>query len=316
MKIVSSAKIRKDLQEQLVQEFPQMNFEFYKSMEEAEASLKTADVLITLGEDVTPEHINSAEHLQWMMVISAGMDKLPFEELKAKNIQVTNARGIHKSPMAEYTFAMILDYARQRNVIRGQEQAKLWNRRVTMTEINQQTLGVLGAGAIGEEIGRIGSAFGMETLACTRSGKPSDNFTATYTSEELHSFLNRCDYVVSVLPATDVTYHMAGEAFFKAMKAEAVFMNIGRGQTVNENALLDALDKKEITHAILDVFEEEPLPGSHPFWEHSSVTVTPHISGISPQYQDRAIALFVENLHMYLADGRFAVNEVNLDRGY
>ncbi|SDI53883.1 D-2-hydroxyacid dehydrogenase [Alteribacillus bidgolensis] len=316
MSILSTSMLTADLRKELETNFTKESFKFCSSIDEAKPYLKDAEILITLGEDLTAQDIEEAKTLKWIMIISAGMDLMPFEAIHDKGILVTNAKGIHKKPMAEYTMSMILQYARKSDVLKEQERMKHWNRKVEMTEINQQSIGVLGAGAIGQEIARLSKAFGLQTIGLNKNGLQVDYIDKTVTKNNLDFLLKKVDYVVSVLPATRETHHFISQKAFKTMKKDAVFINIGRGQTLNEEALINALHNGEIAHAILDVFDQEPLPEDHPFWEMDNVTVTPHISGISSYYLPRAMDIFKQNLKIYRkGDNRF-INQIDVKRGY
>ncbi len=316
MHVVTSAKIRRDLRAQLTKRYPNVHFSFFENIKGAEQELPSADILITYGEDLTNNHIGQAKNLKWIMVISAGMDRMPFKAIAKTDILVTNARGIHQTPMAEYTIAMMLQVGRKTKMLIKQEQESVWNRKLTMTELKGKTLGVLGAGAIGTEIARLSKAFGMKTIGMNRSGRKVEFFDHIVTFDNMDSILTEADFLVSVLPQTAETKELLNYQSFVKMKNDAVFINIGRGTVINENDLIQALKSSEIAHAVLDVFEEEPLPSSHPLWEMDQVTVTPHISGISPGYQPRAVEIFEENLKVFLEDGTNYYNKIDPKRGY
>ncbi|HET7579314.1 MAG TPA: D-2-hydroxyacid dehydrogenase [Bacillales bacterium] len=316
MFIVTSAKIRRSIQKQITEKYPELTFSFNESIEEADPDLPEADIFITYGDDITEELIQKAARLKWIMVLSAGVEDIPFEALKEKNILVTNARGIHKIPMAEYAIAMMIETIKNIKTWHENERVHRWERNVKMGEISGKTLAVLGAGAIGGEIARLGKAFHMKTLGLNRSGRPAEHFDEIYTNENINDCVSKADFVVAVLPYTEATDQLIGREQFRAMKNEAVFINIGRGKTVNQDELHDALREEEIAHAVLDVFEEEPLPEDHPFWGMDQVTVTPHFSAITPQYQHRAFAIFEENLRIFLEGSSDYVNKIDYDRGY
>ncbi|MFC0190341.1 D-2-hydroxyacid dehydrogenase [Fictibacillus aquaticus] len=317
MYILSSARLRTPIKEQLVDTFPEMEFYFANLMDEGKNYIHQADILITYGEDLTDELIEKAEKLKWIMVISAGLEKMPFEAIKKKNILVTNARGIHAVPMAEYTIYMLLQTAKQAKTLIRNEQDKVWNRQVGMTEISGKTIGILGAGAIGTEIARLAKAFSMKTIGYNRSGEKGSYFDEIYSSpNELPELFASCDFIINVLPKTPETFRLIGKELFITMNKDAIFMNIGRGSTVVEEDLIQALENKTFAHAILDVFEQEPLPENNPLWEMDNVTVTPHISSITPQYQERAIALFEDNLKQYAKGSTKLTNIIPLERGY
>ncbi|MBO8157834.1 MAG: D-2-hydroxyacid dehydrogenase [Bacillaceae bacterium] len=316
MFIVSSCKINQDLKQDLLRQFPEVHFCFCDDIEEAEKHLPEADILLTYGEDLEDQHIESAKRLQWIMVLSAGVDRMPFKKIKEKNILVTNSRGIHKIPMAEYVISMLLQIFRQSKLLMENEKAHKWDKSVTMEEITGKAMLVAGTGAIGGEVARLAKAFRMKTIGISRSGKPVDHFDQVFQSDQILDVLPTADFVISILPSTEETRHFFGKAHFQAMNRKAIFVNIGRGSTVCEQDLIEALQEKEIFHAVLDVFEQEPLPEHHPFWDMDNVTVTPHLSGVTPQYQPRAIEIFVQNLKSYLKGENLFINIVDPNRGY
>ncbi|UCZ54129.1 D-2-hydroxyacid dehydrogenase [Bacillus shivajii] len=316
MIVLTSAKIRRDLREQLVTKYPDITFIFRESMKEAEGDLPEANILITYGEDLTTDLVEKAKQLKWIMVISAGVDKVPFDVIKRKNILVTNARGIHGVPMAEYTIHMMLQVIRQAKTLISNEQKKHWERKITMSELYGKTIGILGAGAIGQEIARLSKAFQMRTVGLNRSGKPVGHFDDIYSFDQLPSILKESDFVVSILPKTEETNDLLTYNEFKQMKNHAILINIGRGNVIKDGDLIDALNDGEIAHAVLDVFHEEPLPKEHPYWTMEQVTVTPHLSGISPEYQPRALNIFEKNLNEFLARGNQFKNVIDPERGY
>ncbi|MFC7372318.1 D-2-hydroxyacid dehydrogenase [Fictibacillus iocasae] len=317
MYILSSARLRTPIKESLVSTFPEMTFLFANRMNEGQHHLHKADILITYGEDLTEELIEKAERLKWIMVISAGLEKMPFQILKDKNILVTNARGIHAIPMAEFAISCLLQSAKQTKKLYGHEEDKVWDRTVPMTEISGKTIGILGAGAIGTEIARLSKAFSMTTLGFSRSGTKGPHFNEVHSRpQDLPTVFERCDFIVNVLPYTQETDRLIGTSLFTRMKREAVFINIGRGRTVVEDELTQALQQEQFAHAFLDVFETEPLSETSPLWEMENVTVTPHLSSITPQYQERAIALFEENLRLYVKGNKELTNIIPLERGY
>ncbi|TMW70519.1 D-2-hydroxyacid dehydrogenase [Alteribacter natronophilus] len=316
--VTTSADFQENLKNGLTGAFPEVTFTWHDTIEGTEQSgdLKKADILITYGEDLTPDHIRKAGNLKWIMVVSAGMEKMPFKAIGEKGILVTNARGIHATPMAEYAISVILQTARKAKELLSQERDQVWSRKLTMTELNGCTLGVLGAGAIGSETARLAKAFGMHTIGLNRSGRPADHFDETLTFSELDRILKNSDFLVSVLPHTEETAGLLTRDAFRKMKNNAVFINMGRGTVTKEEDLIEALTDRDLAHAVLDVFEQEPLPKGHPYWTMENVTVTPHISGISPGYQPRAIGIFEQNLKEFLGSGKNYHNKIDVSKGY
>lgn len=316
MLIVTTAKIRRSIQERLPEDYPQLSFAFHESIQDAEKDLAQADILITYGGNLTEAHIRRAKQLKWIMVISAGLEDMPLEIIKERSILVTNARGIHKIPMAEYAIAMMIGRARKIKTWHENERKHRWSRDMKMGEISGKTLAVLGSGSIGGEIARLAKAFRMQTLGLNRSGREVEYFDEMYTNEHINECIAQADFIVSILPYTKETEHLLSRKQFQVMRDGAVFINIGRGKTINQADLLESLRAGDIAHAVLDVFEEEPLSEDHPFWDMEQVTVTPHLSGVTPQYQHRAFEIFEKNLQVFLDQGNDFVNQIDYDRGY
>jgi phosphoglycerate dehydrogenase-like enzyme len=315
--ILSSGRLRENIKDDLKKRFSDLEFSFYNNMKEAEGELAEAEILITYGEDLTDKLIEKARSLKWIMVISAGLDKMPFKALKEKKILVTNARGIHKTPMAEYTISMILQVSRRANQLMENQKLHKWDRKIPMTEISGRTIGILGTGAIGCEIARLAKAFNMRTIGFNRSGHRADHCDLIVDRDRLNTLYEESDFIVNVLPSTPLTFGFIGTEAFSIMKRDAVLINIGRGTTIIEKELIRALAEKRIGHAVLDVFENEPLSENSPLWDMENVTVTPHLSGISLQYQERAIEIFCDNLNLYLDQKQEAmINIIPYDRGY
>ncbi|WP_173917114.1 D-2-hydroxyacid dehydrogenase [Halobacillus sp. Marseille-Q1614] len=316
MYILSAIKrVPEEIKQSFLEKFGDVEFAFCHGIEEAEQHLPKADVFLTYGEDLTNERIEKAENLRWIMVLSAGMDRMPFKKIEEQNILVTNVRGIHAKPMAEYAISMLLQVSRNAKTLWQRERDHKWDRRVPMTELNHQTLVCLGTGAIAQETARLAKAFQMKTIGVSRSGSDQPHFDEVYTVEEFDRALSHADYCVAVLPSTPETSYMLQKQHFKMMAEHAVFLNMGRGDLVKSKAVLEAVREGFIAHAVLDVFEEEPLPEDHPFWEEENVTVTPHLSGISPQYLPRAFEVFERNLTAYLSNEAME-NVIDPKRGY
>ena len=183
-----------------------------------------------------------------------------------------------------------------------------------MFELNGKTLGIVGYGRIGAQIARLGKGFGMRVAALAHTKKIEDkNVDISYRMVDL--LLNKSDFVVNALPLTDETQGYFDTSKFKQMKPTAYFVNIGRGKTVIESDLIKALKNKTIAGAGLDVFEEEPTPDSNPLWKLPNVIMTPHISGWTPEYTNRVVNIFCENLKAYLKK-RSMPNLVDKSRGY
>ena len=314
MKIYSSILPAEALREDVKKEFPQVSFEFHKGIKEE--LFLDAEIFITYGEDLTEELIYKTDKLRWIMVMSAGLDRMPFEACKKHGIFVTNVRGIHKIPMAEFTIGMMLQHVKQMRSLWTNEQAESWERKLPMGELYGKTLLILGIGAIGGEVARLAKAFNMKTIGVNRSGREAEWADEIFTMDNYREAMPEADYIVSVMPSTNETKHFLDASDFELMKDSAVFINIGRGDLVKDEVLLAALQEKKIAHAYLDVFYEEPLKASHPFWMMENVTVTPHISSLTKNYLPRSFEIFKHNLHTYIKNDSDYLNVIDMDRGY
>lgn len=247
------------------------------------------------------------DSLKWIQSVSAGVDQFPLEALAERRVVLTSARGVHGPQVAEHAFALLLGMTRGVGISMRDAATETWKAR-TGEELSGKTMGILGLGTIGEEIGRRAAAWGMRVIGTKRdpseySGVAREVFGPDATTE----VFRLADVVVSVLPDTPETRGVVGAEQLEALGA-GWFINVGRGSAVDENALLAALDA-DLRGAGLDVFAEEPLPSGSPLWHHPRVVMTPHTAGLSPEYGPRLARIFEANLAAFQGDGAW-VNRV------
>lgn len=315
MNVLFSIPLNDKHQEKLKTSFPEVTFLFRDGMDEAAKVIEKADVLVTFSKDITDSLMKQATHLKWIMIMAAGVDQLPKKIIAEKNIPVTNARGIHKIPMAEYALSMLLQVSRNEKTLIKNEQNHRWEQ-VQVNEISEKTLLIAGTGAIGSELARLAKAFHMKTVGVSRSGSHVAHFDENVTSEGLAAKLPEADFVVSVLPSTAETKHFFTYEHFRQLPDHAVFLNMGRGNVLDIHELVRALREREIAHAVLDVFDKEPLPADHYLWDEDNLTITPHNSGLSPYYMERAMDIFTQNLERFTDGQSDLFNQVDIVRGY
>lgn len=278
--------------------------------------LKDAEIMVGWNGTVVEQCLNPNTKLRWVQNWGAGVDGMPLAEMAAQGIVLTNASGVHAFPISETILAMMLAFSRKLHVsIRNQVQ-NTWKSTGELNEIHGRTMGVIGVGAIGEETARLGKAFGMKVLGVRRSGEPSLYVDRMFDNLGLDEVLRLSDYIIVTLPLTPETYHLFGRREFALMKASAHFINIGRGGTTDTEALLEALREGKIAGAGLDVFEQEPLPETSPLWQLDNVIITPHNSGSTVYYDDRAMEIFLTNLKAYFHNGQPSCNLVDFDKHY
>lgn len=314
MRIYFTFEPRPDLRKPLVEEFPQCDFVFENGLSTDE--LQKADVLVTYGEDLNDANIQYATKLKWIFVASAGVEKMPAQAIIDRDILVSNVRGIHKTPMAESILAHILAIKRALPWMYEQQKKSEWSKKGKQTELRDSTALILGPGAIGSEVGRLLQAFGVTTIGCNRSGNAAPYMDEMVNFAKLTEALPKADIVLSVLPKTPDTTHLLKDEHFNAMKNDAIFMNFGRGNLVDEKVLIRAIEAGEIGYAVLDVFEEEPLRANNPLWSYSNVIVSPHVSSHSSRYVERSLAIFKPSLTKWLDGDTALENVMDLSRGY
>ena len=295
---------------------PMLEARVHPNVQEAMDDLPFAEIMITYGEDLTPQIIENCVQLKWIMVISAGLELMPFAAIAERGILVTNARGIHKIPMAEYALGMILMFSRRFVELYQNQMQHKWDRTIRIDELNGQTLGVVGAGAIGSEIAKRAKAFGMKTLGVATTLRQQEEFDEMFDRSRMDEVIQRSDYLVVITPLTDETKGLIGAREIGLMKSNAVLINISRGAVVDESALLAALQTRAIRGAGLDVFNVEPLPEDHPFWSLDNVVLTPHLSSRSPKYMERAQEIFQHNLAVYVTQQGEMINRIDVKKGY
>jgi phosphoglycerate dehydrogenase-like enzyme len=292
--------------------------------------LEGVKVLLTQHGRVSLER---ADRLRWVQIMSAGIDHLLDGPMMAADLMVTTASGIHATPIAEYVLGMMLALARQIHLAQDLQRRRVWpeDTRATFAghELYGETVGILGYGSIGREVGRMARSLGMRVLALSGSGRRRDTGyvvegtgdpeglipEAWYRPDQLHEFLAPCGYLVVAVPLTPHTRGLLDAAALAAMRRGAFLVNIARGAVIDEAALIDALQRGHIAGAGLDVFEREPLPKDSPLWAMNNVMITPHISGFTARYNRRLAALTAENMRRYLA-GEPLYNRVDMRRGY
>jgi D-2-hydroxyacid dehydrogenase (NADP+) len=263
--------------------------------------------------------LKRAPKLRWLQQWGAGADwLLQHPELADKDFVLTSASGVHAVPIAEHLLAFLLCFGRGfHKALRWQGQHH-WQKvaQHDLFELPGKTALVVGVGAIGAHFATLASALGIRVVGLRRDPSQSaPGVERMVGPEALRSELPRADFVVITVPLTPETRHMFAEEELRLMKQDAYLLNIGRGGTVDEAALVRALREGRIAGAGLDVFETEPLPEDSPLWDMEQVIITSHYSGLTPRYEERVFDIFIANLQRYLA-GEPMNNVVDRGLGY
>ncbi|MBO0810885.1 MAG: D-2-hydroxyacid dehydrogenase [Microlunatus sp.] len=256
-----------------------------------------------------------ADRLRWIHVAAAGVDALLFDELIRSDVVVTNARGIFDQPIAEYVLAAILAQAKQLHRSRDLQRQRSWQHRETAAVSGRQVL-IVGTGGIGRATARLLRAAGLRVRGAGRQPIDDDpDFDTVIASSELARHIGDVDHLVMAAPLTTETTDMINSTVLGALKDGAQVINVGRGQQVDETALLDVLRSGRGITATLDVFRTEPLPVDHPFWDRDDVIISPHLAGDTEGWHDRLAAQFTEIASRWL-DGLPLINIVDKELGY
>lgn len=275
-----------------------------------------ADIVLGWTSTATEEALSDHSRIRWIQVWSAGVDKMPLNELKQKNILLTNASGVHAIPITEQIFSMLLAYTRNLHQAVRQQSQSQWDKSGTFRELSGTTAVIVGVGQIGSATAKVAKAFGMRTVGVRKSGKSDPNIDVMYTVDQLDQALAEGDFIINILPLTDETKGLYDANRFGAMKDNAFFVNMGRGPSVDTDALLEALQSGKLAGAGLDVFEQEPLPSDHPLWGMDNVIITPHTAGDTIHYNERVVDIFLENLRAYHQGESLPRNVIDYGRAY
>lgn len=241
--------------------------------------------------------------VKWVAAVTAGVEQLPLQTLQQQGTIVTSAQGANAIPVAEHALALLLACVRRLGESNRLAVTRSWQLRPARIELCDSTMVILGLGTIGEEIARRVQAFGMQVIGIKRDPASYDGcVTDVRTPDQLHAAVTEAQVLVSVLPDTPETRGIVNADILEAL-GRGVFVNVGRGSVVDEQALADALTSGALHGAGLDVFVTEPLPETSPLWACETAVISPHIGGSGPRYGERFIAQFLTNLAAYRGNG-------------
>ncbi len=258
------------------------------------------------------DRLDEFTQLDWLQSTYAGINKLTQPNLR-HDYTLTNVKGIFGPAIAEYVLGYTISHFRHFSHYHQQQQQQNWQPQL-YTGLTDKTMVVLGTGSIGSHLAQAASAFGIHTIGVNRTGIPPKHeaFKDTFHINELEAALKQADIVVNTLPSTAETYQLLNQTTL-GYCSKVLLFNVGRGESIDNKALLLAIKNRWVEHAFLDVFEHEPLSQDHPFWKLPQVTITPHIAALSEPRQ--VVEIFAENYKQW-RDG-FTLNHViDFDKGY
>jgi D-2-hydroxyacid dehydrogenase (NADP+) len=297
----------KDYEKKLRSKFPQVAIHAATKEDEIGDFIEKADILLSFR--ISDDLMKKAKNLKWIQSLATGVDYMLNLPSLRKEVLLTSTRGIHGPQMSEIAFLHML--ALNRNypqVVRNQDR-EAWERWPGKL-LYQKKIGIFGVGTIGVELAGKCKAFAMTTYGIDIFRRKLDCIDYFYGPEEILKVAAEVDYLIVVAPYTPETKNIINRKVFSVMKPTAFFINIGRGELVEEEALIDALNSGKIAGAGLDAFIQEPLPKGHPFWKTKNLLITPHVGGMSDIYLDQALSIFEPNLQKFMAGER--QNLINL----
>ena len=291
--------------ERLRRDFPQLEVVHLADYNRVNTEIADADIAISWS--LRGEQIAAAKKLKWIHSTATAVHALMSDELRASDIVVTNARDVHGPVVAEHAMALVFALAKRLpQAMRYQQQKHwaqedIWSASPRPRELKGATMTIVGLGGIGRPLAKMASALGMHVIGVRDHPERScECVEAIHGFDKLNEALSEADFVALALPVTPKTHHLMDAPRFAHLKPDAYLINVGRGVLIDEEALVNALQKKSFAGAALDVTEREPLPPNSPLWQMDNVFITPHIAGLTEQMWERHYAAFTENLRRFL----------------
>ncbi len=278
--------------------------------DQAKPVLDQCDLLFAVP-DLAARAIPKMPRLKWLQSMWAGVTPLMAPGLP-RSYCLTGVKGIFGPAMGEYLLCHMLMH-QQRSLERFRhQQAQAWDQ-TTPGSLKGKTLGIMGLGSIGLDVAATAKSVGMTVHGLARRPRPHPMVDQCFSPEEMSAFLGQLDYLVSILPHTPETDNLINADVFKALPPSAVFINVGRGNAVDETALVTSLEKGEIAAAVLDVFKTEPLPPGHPLWTAPNIVLTSHTAAMSSP--DLVCPIFIENYRRWI-HGKGLLHRIDFNTGY
>jgi glyoxylate/hydroxypyruvate reductase len=297
----------KELKLLIEKEAPHKSFRFIPEEELSQDDLSWAEALVSFNLKADYDYST----VKWVHSLGAGVDRFLHKKVWNEEVLLTRTICSFGQRIAEYSLSYILGDLQLHDSFQKQQQQKKWEPRTPKLLSDQKVL-VYGTGEIGQMIAKVFASFGVEVMGVSLSGTSKDYFKEVMTLDSHFPRLGEMNYILNTLPLTEQTEELFNHAIFNQL-SNAGFINVGRGASVDEEALLQALSDDQVRFVVLDVFAQEPLPENHPFWSHPRVQITPHISAVTTPKE--GAACFLETLKN-IDENRPLTNRVDTKKGY
>ncbi|MBK0348195.1 D-2-hydroxyacid dehydrogenase [Aerococcaceae bacterium zg-ZJ1578] len=304
-----------DKEQQLLQSITDLPYTDFSTQEPSAETIAEYDIVLG-WHPILMDVLSLSHNIKWIQLFMVGVDNLPFDLLEKAGVIVTTAKGANATTIAQQTIGCMISFARQLHTSRDNQLQSKWFSPTGLTELTGKSVLTVGTGEIGQALAKLATAFEMTVDGINRSGHDVPGIQNCYPITALDERIGHYDYVINNLPYTPATDKLFGAKQFDLMKQDAIFINMGRGKSVDEQALIHALDTKQINAAALDVFEVEPLPETSPLWQMENVLIMPHRAGISDFYHSRILDIFAKNYREFINGGVPSHNRLDYQKGY
>ena len=293
-------ELNSQYRDRLKAKFPELQVDLVDHHSKVGPYIGNADILLTFAPRLSDDVLCAGTKLKWVQALGTGVDNLIDRPVLRKDIIVTNIHGIHGPPVSEAAIGSMLALARDIPRALRAQNAREWAR-FPARLLHDKTVGIFGVGAIAAELAPKCKAFGMRVVGLSSAPRAVPGFDAMRDSAELAQAVGEFDFFVLLTPLTEKTRNAVDAKVLGAMKRGSFLVNLARGGVVDEPALVEVLKSGRIGGAALDVFNEEPLPGDHPFWAMPNVIITTHQGGFCDVYIDHALPTVEANMRCFLS---------------
>lgn len=301
-------ELTKEEEKTFIRDFPDCDFRFGPPDDYTDEECAQADIFIGM---FNPRQMKAAKNLKWLQASTVGVDRYEGYVDPQKTL-VSNSQNLFNKCMGEHTFAMMIAWSRALLLQRDSQNRHEWVLHEVPSDLFDKTVAVIGLGGIGADVAKKCKAFDMHVIGVRRNlGNKPDFVDELYSLDQLDEVLTKADFVILAVPLTEQTHHMINRDTLKKMKPTAYLLNVGRGELVDTDALVEALQNKTIAAAGLDTVYPEPLPADHPLWAMENVFITPHRANASPTTNRFRFRFYYDQLKHYLA-GEPLKNQVKM----